>query len=151
MASVRSGSIQQAAGWTVGEFFTGILDDVASTYILLGNGVPGDILRVSADGTTVTNPWVSLGNSICFDFFFSPENFFPPIKTKPYFLGSDFGLLRGALAFDTTGVYNGDLLVVGEPGSVWRVNNLGQATQLFTVPQSLRASVDSGCPAWRIQ
>lgn len=109
MASVRSGSFQTSNGWTVGEFFT-------------GNGAPGEISRVSADGSVLTKTWVKLDPS--------------------------FGLLRGALKFDTTGLFNGDLLVVGESGVVYRINSAGTATHVFTVPDTLKKQA---CTTWHIE
>jgi hypothetical protein len=109
MASVRSGSFQTQNGWTVGEFFT-------------GNGVPGEISRISADGSAITSAWVKLDTS--------------------------FGLLRGALKFDTTGIFNGDLLVVGESGVVYRINSAGTPTHLFSVPENLKLAA---CAAWHIE
>src|ERR1051325_4624261 len=83
------------AQFPVGEVFT-------------GNGKPGQIVRISADGNTVTNPWVTLPG-------------------EPF-------LLRGSLYVDRSCVFNGDLIVVtgngSDPdgGNVWRVTGGGAAT-----------------------
>jgi hypothetical protein len=83
-------------GFTPGELFT-------------GTGVPGNIARISPDGSTIQNPWVAL-----------------PGET---------GLLRGSLHIDRTGVFGGDLIVVTtEPaGSVWRVTSAGVPTKLAAI------------------
>lgn len=83
IATVRSGPHQ--GGFTVGEVFT-------------GNGQPGQIVRISPDGSTVQNPWVTL---------------------------NDPGLLRGSLFQDRYGVFGGDLIVVTTTGGVWRVPSAG--------------------------
>jgi hypothetical protein len=88
IATVRSGPHQ--SGFTAGELFT-------------GNGKAGEIVRISPDGTTVQNPWVTL---------------------------DDPGLLRGSLFQDHYGVFGGDLIVVTTTGGVWRVTEPGSATQL---------------------
>ena len=77
-------------GFAPGELFT-------------GNGVDGQIVRISADGTTVQNPWVNLP-------------------------GADNGLMRGSLYVDRTGVWGGDLIVCTTVGQVWRVNSAGIPT-----------------------
>src|SRR5205823_212724 len=64
--------------------------------VYCGTGVAGEIMRISADGSSSQRPWVSL-----------------PGET---------GLLRGGLCFDRTGVFGGDLIVVSNTGGVWRVN-----------------------------
>jgi hypothetical protein len=79
------------AGFTAGELFT-------------GTGLPGEIARISPDGSSAQIPWVVLPG-------------------EP-------GLLRGALHFDDTGVFGGDLLVATDMGGVWRVDAAGNATQL---------------------
>jgi len=87
------GGGKSLGGFTPGELFT-------------GTGVAGHIARISADGSTIQNPWVVL-----------------PGET---------GLLRGSLHIDRTGVFGGDLIVVTtEPaGNVWRVNSAGVPTKL---------------------
>jgi hypothetical protein len=76
MAAVRPG---QTGGWTVGDLYT-------------GTGVGGQIAKISNNGNTVTNPWVTLSG--------------------------ETGLLRGALTFDQTGVFGGDLIVVTTVGGI---------------------------------
>lgn len=67
-----------------------------------GNGIDGQIIHISADGSTVQNPWVDLG----------PGN----------------GLMRGSLYVDRTGVWGGDLIVCTTNGYIWRVNSAAVAT-----------------------
>ncbi len=75
--------------------------------LFVGTGVPGQIARIAADGTSVQNPWVMLP-------------------------GED-GLLRGSLHVDRTGVFNGDLIVVTTAGGVWRVDSSGTPTRLASL------------------
>jgi hypothetical protein len=89
IATVRSGPHQ--GGFTVGELFT-------------GNGRPGEIVRISPDGSAVQNPWVTL-------------------PREP-------GLLRGSLFQDRYGVFGGDLIVATTGGSVWRVTSAGTPKKL---------------------
>lgn len=93
IATVRSGGM---GGFTTGELF-------------VGNGTDGQIVRVSEDGSTVTNPWVDLP-------------------------GASNGLMRGSLYVDRTGVFGGDLIVVTTVGEVWRVDATGTPTLLATIP-----------------
>jgi RHS repeat-associated protein len=79
--------------------------------LFAGTGVPGVIARVSPDGSTVQNPWVTLPG----------EN----------------GLMRGSLHVDRTGVFGGDLIAVTTNGGVWRITAAGQATQLTSIPTHL--------------
>ncbi|MBM3726111.1 MAG: PEP-CTERM sorting domain-containing protein [Acidobacteria bacterium] len=89
VATVRSGNV---GGFVTGETF-------------LGNGVDGQIVKLSPDGNTVLNPWVSLP-------------------------GNNNGLLRGSLYVDRSGVFGGDLIAVTTTGQVWRVNSAGTPTLL---------------------
>ena len=91
IATARSG----ASAFATGELF-------------VGNGVDGQIVRVSADGSTVVNPWVDLP-------------------------GSDNGLMRGSLYVDRTGVWGHELLVATTGGEVWRVDAAGTAVQVADV------------------
>ncbi len=68
------------------------------------NGQPGQIVRITDDGTSVINPWVTL-----------------PGET---------GALRGGLTFDQTGVFGGNLIVVTSAGNIWEVDVKGHATKL---------------------
>jgi hypothetical protein len=72
--------------------------------LFTGTGVAGEIARISPDGSSAQIPWVVLPGEV--------------------------GLLRGALHFDDTGVFGGDLLVATDMGGVWRVDAAGNATQL---------------------
>ncbi len=96
IATVRSGA---ATGFTPGELF-------------VGNGVDGQIVRITADGTGIDNPWVDLP-------------------------GEDNGLLRGGLHVDRTGIFGGDLIVVTTGGEVWRVAPDGTPTRLADVDTHL--------------
>jgi hypothetical protein len=78
-------------GFTPGELFT-------------GTSVPGAIARITADGSSIQNPWVIL-----------------PDET---------GLLDGGLNLDRTGVFGGDLIAVTTLGGVWRIAASGQATRI---------------------
>jgi RHS repeat-associated protein len=100
LATVRddAGGGRSIGGFQAGELFT-------------GSGVPGVIVRVSPDGSTVQNPWVTLPG--------------------------ESGLMRGSLYVDRTGVYGGDLIVVTTSGGVWRVNSAGQPTKLAQIPTHL--------------
>jgi hypothetical protein len=95
IATVRSGK-DNPGGWDVGTLFT-------------GNGIEGQIVRISPDGSVIDNPWVSLP-------------------------GANNGLMRGSLYVDRTGIFNGDLIVATtEPaGEVWRIDKTGAPTQIGT-------------------
>ncbi|HWS88127.1 MAG TPA: RHS repeat-associated core domain-containing protein [Pyrinomonadaceae bacterium] len=80
-------------GFQTGELFT-------------GTGEPGVIARVSPDGGSVQNPWVTLPG--------------------------EAGLPAG-LHVDRTGVFGGDLVVVTEAGGVWRINAAGVAAQVASL------------------
>ncbi len=90
IATVRD----RRGGFTPGELF-------------VGTGTKGVVARISADGSTIENPWVTLPG--------------------------EEGLLRGSLHVDRTGVWGGDLIVVTTTGGVWRVNSSGQANLLKNV------------------
>ncbi len=92
IATVRPGNV---GGFTSGELF-------------VGNGVDGQITRVSADGSTVINPWVDLP-------------------------GTNNGLMRGSLYIDRTGVWGGDLLVATTQGELWRITSTGVPTLVADV------------------
>jgi hypothetical protein len=87
LASVRD----TLGGFEVGEIFT-------------GNGKPGEIIRISPDGSSVQDPWVVL-----------------PGET---------GIFRGGVHVDRTGVFDGDLIAVTTVGNVWRINSDGEPTFL---------------------
>lgn len=88
IATARSGNL---SGFAAGELF-------------VGNGVEGQVVRISADGTQIQNPWVDLpGNN---------------------------GLMRGSLFVDNLGIFGGDLIVVTTSGQVWRIDAQGNATQV---------------------
>jgi hypothetical protein len=93
IASVRSNN---KGGFVTGELF-------------VGNGIDGEIVRISPDGTNVINPWVSLP-------------------------GDNNGLLRGSLFVDTTGLFAGDLLGVTTLGEVWRIKSTGETTLIAKTP-----------------
>lgn len=93
IATVRSGN---PGGFKTGDLF-------------MGNGVDGQIARITDDGATIVNPWADLP-------------------------GDNNGLLRGSLYVDRTGMFGGDLVVVTTVGEVWRVNVNGVPTKLATIP-----------------
>lgn len=92
IATVRSGN---PGGFVAGDLF-------------VGNGVDGQIVRITGGGTTVINPWVDLP-------------------------GAGNGLMRGSLYSDRTGVFGGDLIAVTTGGEVWRVNAAGTPTLLADI------------------
>jgi hypothetical protein len=87
IATVRSGNV---GGFTTGDLFT-------------GNGVDGEIARITNGGATVISPFADLP-------------------------GGNNGLMRGSLYIDRTGVWGGDLIAVTTNGEVWRVNAAGTTT-----------------------
>jgi len=100
IATVRSGG---GGGFITGDLFT-------------GNGVDGEIARITGGGATVINPWVSLP-------------------------GAGNGLMRGSMYVDRTGVYGGDLIVATTGGEVWRVTSAGASTKLADVNTHLEGLI----------
>jgi len=100
IATVRSGNV---GGFTAGDLF-------------VGNGVDGEIARITAGGATVINPFVSLP-------------------------GVGNGLMRGSLHVDRTGAWGGDLLAATTAGEVWRVNSAGAATLIADVNTHLEGLI----------
>lgn len=92
-----------AGGFTVGDVFC-------------GNGSDGQIVRVSANGAVVQNPWAA-------------------------FPGGGHGLMRGSLFHDDTGVFGGDLIAVTTTGEVWRVDAAGNGTLLASVGTHLEGMI----------
>ena len=99
IATARTG----AAGFSPGELF-------------VGNGVDGQIVRISADGTSVQNPWVDLP-------------------------GDENGLARGSLYVDRTGVWGNELVVVTTEGELWRIDAAGTPTLLADVDVHLEGLI----------
>jgi hypothetical protein len=99
IATARTG----AAGFSPGELF-------------VGNGNDGEIVRISADGLTVDNPWVSLP-------------------------GDGNGLPRGSLYVDRTGVWGNELLVATTAGELWRIDSAGTPTLIADVGVHLEGLV----------
>lgn len=89
IATVRKSECE--GGFSVGDLYT-------------GSGQPGVVVKVSANGKTIKNPWIRLP-------------------------GED-GLLRGSLFQDRYCVFGGDLIVVTTTGGVWRVASTGKSKQL---------------------
>jgi RHS repeat-associated protein len=89
IATVRSSACQ--GGFNAGELF-------------VGTGTAGVIARISPDGTTVRNPWVTLSG--------------------------ETGLMRGGLFQDRFCAFGGDLIAATTTGNVWRVTSAGTATRL---------------------
>lgn len=100
IATARSGNPQ---GFVAGDLF-------------VGNGLDGQIVRITNDGKTVLNPWVDLP-------------------------GDGNGLMRGSLYVDRTGVFNGDLLVATTNGEVWRITAAGVPTKLASLGVHLEGLV----------
>ncbi len=92
IATVRPGNV---GGFTTGQVFT-------------GSGKDGEIVRISADGKKIDNPWVSLG--------------------------AGTGLMRGSLYVDRTGVFGGDLIVATTVGKIYRVTSAGVAKLVAEIP-----------------
>lgn len=92
IATVRSGN---TAGFTTGDLF-------------VGNGVDGQIARVTNGGATVINPFVDMA-------------------------GSGNGLMRGSLHVDRTGAWGDELLAVTTTGELWRVTSAGVSTKVADV------------------
>lgn len=89
---VKIGAVRESecqGGFTSGEVFT-------------GTGVESVVARISPDGTSVMNPWVTLP--------------------------ADFGLMRGGLFQDRFCAFGGDLIVVTTTGGVFRVTSAGVPT-----------------------
>jgi fibro-slime domain-containing protein/RHS repeat-associated protein len=80
--------------------------------LFMGTDAAGVVARVSPDGASVQNPWVTLGGETG---------------------------LPADLYVDRTGVYGGDLMVVTTEGGVWRVNSSGSATMVTNVGAALAA------------
>ena len=107
IATVRSGN---PSGFNAGDLF-------------VGNGVDGQIVRISADGNTVDNPWVDLP-------------------------GTGNGLMRGSLFIDRTTEWGGDLVAVTTSGEVWRVTSAAVPTKVAAAGVHLEgALVVPNCPA----
>ena len=98
LVAARSGN---PGGFTAGDLFT-------------SNGHPGQIVKISNNGQTVVNPWVTL-----------------PGET---------GLLRGDLVFDTTGLFGGNLIAVTTTGGIWEVSASGVATHFADVGNFLEGA-----------
>ncbi len=107
VATVRGGNCQ--GGFTAGESF-------------IGNGNQGQIVRISANGATVQNPWLTLPG-------------------EPSWV-------RGSIGQDRFCAAGGDLIVVtgneqngtaanDYVGNVWRVTSAGAATKLATTGKHL--------------
>ncbi len=84
---IATARVGNPGGWPPGTLFT-------------GNGIDGQIVRISPDGSVIENPWVDLP-------------------------GENNGLMRGSLYVDRTGTFDGDLIVVTTSGEVWRVTVAG--------------------------
>ena len=100
IATARS---KNPAGFKVGDLF-------------VGNGIDGQIVRITDGGQTVVNPWVDLP-------------------------GDNNGLMRGSLYIDRTGEFGGDLCVVTTSGEVWRVTVAGIPTKIASVGTHLEGTL----------
>jgi len=92
IATVRAGN---PAGFNMGELY-------------VGNGVDGQIVRISPDGKVIDNPWVDLP-------------------------GASNGLMRGSLYVDRTGLFDYHLLVATTDGEIWKIDSSGGATQIADI------------------
>ena len=101
IATIRSGA---TGGFTTGDLF-------------VGNGIGGEIARITDDGNTVISPWATLGASA--------------------------GLMRGSLYHDRTDVFGGDLIAVTTSGQVWRVGADGShsGTPLASIGTHLEGAI----------
>jgi hypothetical protein len=97
-----NGNGMSLGGFPAGELFS-------------GTGLPGVIMRISADGATVKNPWVTLPG--------------------------ESGLINGSLYIDRTGVFGGDLIAVTNGGGVWRINSAGVPTLIARLDTFLEGLV----------
>jgi hypothetical protein len=95
IATARSGN---PGGWEPGTLFT-------------GSGIDGEVVQISADGSTILKPWVTL----------------PGSSGMP---AGPNGLMRGSLYVDRTGIFGGDVIVVTTTGGVWRINKAGVPTSI---------------------
>jgi hypothetical protein len=84
--------------------------------LFVGNGIDGQIARISPDGGTIVNPWVDLP-------------------------GNGNGLMRGGLYVDRTNLYGGDLIAVTDAGEVWRITEAGVPTLIASVGVHLEGLV----------
>ena len=84
--------------------------------LFVGNGIDGQIVRISANGTQVTNPWVDLP-------------------------GTNNGLMRGSLYVDRVGTFGGDLCAVTTSGEVWRITAAGVPTKIAAAGVHLEGSI----------
>jgi hypothetical protein len=75
-----------------------------------GSGVSARIGSISPDGSVVNLAFATLPN--------------------------DFGLLRGGLCLDETGVFGGQLIAVTQGGGVWTINSAGQSHHLAQIAAS---------------
>ncbi len=89
---IATARVGNPGGWAPGTLFT-------------GNGLDGQIVRISPDGSVIENPWVDLPGDLN-------------------------GLMRGSLYVDRTGIFGGDLIVATTTGEVWRVTPAGKPTRI---------------------
>ena len=84
--------------------------------LFVGNGIDGQIVRISNNGAAVTNPWVDLP-------------------------GDNNGLMRGSLYVDRVGTFGGDLCVVTTAGEVWRITAAGTPTKIASAGVHLEGAL----------
>ncbi len=84
--------------------------------LFVGNGLDGQITRITDNGATTIDPWVDLP-------------------------GDGNGLMRGSLFVDRTGDWGGDLIAVTTSGQVWRIDSAGTPTHVVTVGVHLEGCV----------
>jgi hypothetical protein len=100
----------------IGTARSGNLGGFIAGDLFVGNGLDGQIVRITDGGATILNPWVSLD-------------------------GEGNGLMRGSLYVDRTGVFGGDLIASTTGGEVWRITSAGVATRLADVDVHLEGLV----------
>jgi len=84
IATVRSGN---QGGFVTGDLF-------------VGNGIDGQIVRITDGGATISNPWVDLP-------------------------GDGNGLMRGSMFVDRSNLFGGELVAVTTTGQVWQISAAG--------------------------
>ncbi|MHB1524597.1 MAG: putative Ig domain-containing protein, partial [Candidatus Dormibacteria bacterium] len=88
--------------------------------LFVANGQPGQIMRISNNGQTVTSDWTTLPTNVS---------------------GGGAGIPHDGITFDTTGLFGGDLIVTDDNGDIWLVNSQGTATALATVSSMLEGII----------
>ena len=117
IAVVRESSVAND-GKSIGGFGRGEMFFAAAEAGANGSRA-GVIGKVSADGSLVHNPWVTLPR--------------PPGPASDY-------AIRG-LHVDSTGIFGGDLIAVTSVGDVWRIDSAGVAKRVAQLGSPLRGTL----------